>query len=142
MTLRPLTDSYAVSPQITPADLPAIQAAGYTTVIDNRPDGEIPPDLHAAAMQNAAEALGLVFVVNPVIGGALTMDNVATQRAAIDSASGPVLAYCASGNRSSIVWALALAGQRPTDELIALPARFGYQLEGLRGQIDALARQR
>lgn len=141
MTLRPLTERYAVAPQIAPADLPAIKAAGYTTIIDNRPDGEIPPDLHAATMQKAAEALGLTFVINPIIGGALTMDNVAAQKAVIDSAPGPILAYCASGNRSSIVWALALAGQRPTDELIAVPARFGYQLEGLRGQIDALARQ-
>ena len=141
MTLRPLTDSYAVAPQIAPSDLPAIKAAGYTTIIDNRPDGEIPPDLHAATMQKAAEALGLTFVINPIIGGALTMDNVAAQKAVIDSAPGPILAYCASGNRSSIVWALALAGQRPTDELIAVPAQFGYQLEGLRGQIDALARQ-
>jgi hypothetical protein len=40
-----------------------------------------------------------------------------------------------------MVWALAQAGKRPTDELIALPARFGYQLEGLRSQIEALARQ-
>lgn len=142
MDIRPLTDTYAVSPQIEPADLPAIQAAGYTTVIDNRPDGEIPPHLHTPAMKAAAEALGLTFVANPVIGGALTMANVEAQRAAVAAASGKVLAYCASGNRSSIVWALAHAGTRPTDELIALPARYGYQLEGLRGQIDALAARR
>jgi uncharacterized protein (TIGR01244 family) len=141
MNIRPLTDRYAVSPQITPGDLPAIQAAGYTTIIDNRPDGEIPPDLHTAVVQQAATALGLTFVVNPIISGALTQQNVAIQRAAIDSASGPVFAYCASGNRSSVVWALAQAGRRPTDELISIPARFGYQLEGIRGQIDALARQ-
>jgi uncharacterized protein (TIGR01244 family) len=141
MDIRSLTESYAVSPQITPADLAAIQAAGFTTVIDNRPDGEIPANLHAEIMRQAAEALGLTFVVNPVIGGALTLDNVRAQKAALDSAGGPVLAYCASGNRSSMVWALAQAGQRPTDELIALPARFGYQLEGLRGQIEALAQR-
>ena len=58
---------------------------------------------------------------------------------AIDAATGPVFAYCASGNRCSVVWALAHAGERPTDELIAVPARFGYQLEHLRRQIDALA---
>jgi uncharacterized protein (TIGR01244 family) len=142
MDIRPLTDSYAVSPQIAPGDLPAIRAAGYTTVIDNRPDAEIPPDLHMAEMRAAAEAAGLVFVVNPVIGGALTMENVAAQRAAIEAATGPVLAYCASGNRSSVVWALAQAGTRPTDDLIAIPARFGYQLAHLRGQIDALAADR
>ncbi len=141
MDIRSLTDSYAVSPQIAPADLAAIKAAGFTTVIDNRPDGEIPTNLHAEIMRQAAEALGLTFVINPVIGGALTLDNVKAQKAALDSAGGPVLAYCASGNRSSMVWALAQAGKRPTDELIALPARFGYQLEGLRGQIDALAQR-
>ena len=141
MDIRSLTDSYAVSPQISLGDLAAIKAAGFTTVIDNRPDGEIPGELHAAAMQTAAEALGLTFVINPVIGRALTLENVLAQRAAMESASGPVLAYCASGNRSSVVWALAHAGKRPTDELIAIPARFGYQLEGLRGQIEALARQ-
>lgn len=140
MDLRALTPTYAVSPQIAPEDLAAIKAAGYTTVIDNRPDGEIPPALHTGVMQAAAEALGLTFVANPVIGGALTFDNVTAQKAAIDAAGGPVFAYCASGNRSSIVWALAHAGAVPSDELIATAARFGYNLEPYRGQIDALAK--
>ena len=139
MDIRPLTPDYAVSPQIDLADLPAIKAAGYACVIDNRPDGEIPPPLHAEEMRRAAEALGLTFVINPVIGGMLTMDNVTAQRAAIDAATGPVLAYCASGNRSSVVWALALAGTRPVEDLVGLPARYGYQLDHLRPQIEALA---
>jgi uncharacterized protein (TIGR01244 family) len=141
MDIRALTPDYAVSPQIEPADLPAIKAAGYVTIINNRPDGEIPPHLHSAQMQAAAEALGLTFVVNQVIGGQLTMENVLAQGAAIAASPGPVFAYCASGNRSSIVWALANAGKRPVDELVGLPARFGYQLDHLRPQIEALARQ-
>lgn len=140
MDIRAITPDYAVSPQIEPGDLPAIKAAGYVAVIDNRPDGEIPPQLHTAAMRKAAEALGLTFVANPVIGGAMTMDNVTAQAAAIAAATGPVLAYCASGNRSSMVWALANAGKRPVDELVGLPARFGYQLDHLRPQIEALAK--
>ena len=140
MDIRAITPDYAVSPQIELEDLPAIKAAGYVTVIDNRPDGEIPPHLHTAQMRAAAEALGMTFVANPVIGGAVTMDNVTAQGAAIAASSGPVFAYCASGNRSSVVWALANAGKRPADELINLPARFGYQLEHLRPQIEALAR--
>lgn len=140
MDIRAITPDYAVSPQIEPADLPAIKAAGYVTVIDNRPDGEIPPHLHAAEMRRAAEALGLVFVANAVVGGAMTMDNVVAQREAIAASPGPVFAYCASGNRSSVVWALANAGKRPVEELVGLPARFGYQLEHLRPQIEALAK--
>jgi uncharacterized protein (TIGR01244 family) len=141
MDIRPITPAYAVSPQIDLADLLAVKAAGYTTVIDNRPDGEIPAHLHTHAMRKAAEAIGLTFVANPVIGGAMTPENVAAQRAAIDGAAGPVFAYCASGNRSSVVWALAHAGQMPIDDLVGLPARFGYQLDHLRPQLAALAAQ-
>lgn len=142
MDIRPLTESYAVSPQITPEDLAAVQAAGFTTVINNRPDAEIPPQLQNDVMQRAAEALGLTFVVNPIAGGGgITMQNVEVQRDAVLAAAGPVFAYCASGNRCSIVWALANAGARPTEELIGIPARFGYQLEHLRPQIEVLARQ-
>jgi uncharacterized protein (TIGR01244 family) len=75
-----------------------------------------------------------------VVGGALTADNVAKQGAAIAGASGPILAYCASGNRSSVVWALSQAGSRPTNELIGIPARYGYQLEPLRAQIEAMSK--
>ena len=92
MDIRPLTPTYAVSPQIEPGDLPAIKAAGYTTIIDNRPDGEIPGHLHTTALQAAATAMGFDFVVNPIIGGAMTDENVTAQGAAIAAATGPVLA--------------------------------------------------
>lgn len=140
MDIRPLSDDYAVSPQIAPTDVAAIAEAGYTTLVCNRPDGEIPPEVQADAIRAAAEAAGLNFVLNPVVGGAISMDNVTAQAKAISASTGPVLAYCASGNRSSIVWALAHAGKRPTDELIAIPAQHGYGLEPFRATIDHLAK--
>ncbi|VDC31999.1 TIGR01244 family sulfur transferase [Pseudogemmobacter humi] len=142
MNIRPLSETYAVSPQISPGDLPAIRDAGYTTVIDNRPDGEIPSEVQTEAMRAAALALGLEFVTNPVVGGQLTMANVEAQGRAIAAARGPVLAYCASGNRSSIVWALSQAGTLPAAELIARAARHGYQIGHLEPQIEALAAQK
>ena len=139
MDIRALTPTYAVSPQIDPADLPAIKAAGFTTVINNRPDGEIPHNLQATRMQRAAEALGLTFVNNPLIPGSFTPENIALQSGTLAAAQGPVLAYCASGNRCSVVWALMNAGQMPLDDLIAIPARFGYRLDHLRPQLEARA---
>ena len=139
MDIRALTPAYAVSPQIDPADLPAIKAAGFTTVINNRPDGEIPHDLQNTQMQRAAQALGLTFVTNPLLPGNFTPENIALQSATLAAATGPVFAYCASGNRCSIVWALMNAGQMPTDDLIGIPARFGYRLDNLRQTLDALA---
>ena len=140
MDIRPLSDQYAVSPQITPDDVTTIAEAGYRTLICNRPDGEIPPELRADEVRKSAEAAGLRFVLNPVIGGAVSMENVQAQGAALRDSDGPVLAYCASGNRSSIVWALSQAGKRPTDELVAAGAKYGYATEQFRPTIEQLAR--
>ncbi|MFV1876579.1 TIGR01244 family sulfur transferase [Nioella sp.] len=139
MDLRPLSDDHSVAGQLDPADMAALAAQGVTTVICNRPDMEVPPSHQAAAMQEAAEAAGLDFIFNPVNGAAMTMDNVEEQAEAIDSAQGPVVAYCASGMRSAVMWAFAQAGRMPTDDIIAAGEAAGYQLAGMRGQIDALA---
>jgi uncharacterized protein (TIGR01244 family) len=136
MDIRALTQTYAVSPQVAPEDFATIRAAGFVTVINNRPDAEIPAHLHTDPMRQAAEAAGLTYIVNPVIGGAITEDNVATQRQTIEQSPGPVFAYCASGNRSSVVWALAHAGRVPADDLIGTAARFGYSLEWLRPALE------
>ena len=135
MDIRQLTPGYAVSPQITPDDIPAIKAAGFTRVICNRPDGEIPPALQAAKMRGLVEAAGMEFVENQVLPGDFSDGVVAAQRAAIDGAPGPVFAYCASGNRSSVVWALGQAGRVPGDDLIATAARWGYNLEPFRARL-------
>jgi uncharacterized protein (TIGR01244 family) len=140
MDIRPLTPAYAVSPQIAPDDLPAIKAAGFVAIINNRPDAEIPHELSAAVMAIAANAAGLAFIVNPVTHQTLNMDMVATQMQAAADAGGPVLAYCASGTRSSIVWALGQAGQMPTADIVATAAKAGYDLSGLSPRLDALTR--
>ncbi len=139
MDIRPLSPTYAVSPQISPEDCQAIADAGFTTVICNRPDAEIPPDLCAQTVEAAAKAAGLAFVIIPITHQTLNAENVAAHRAAIDAASGPVLAYCASGTRSSIVWSMGQAGDLPSDEIIAAAAQAGYDLRGLHPQLEALA---
>ena len=141
LDLRSLTPDYAVAPQIEPEDLAAIKAAGFVLVIDNRPDGEIGGDLWADSMAIAAETAGLRFVVNPVYPGEFTPDLVARQREAVETAGGPVLAYCASGNRSTVVWELMNAGQIPTDEMLTIAVRNGYNHEPLRALIESFARQ-
>lgn len=141
MDIRPLSSDYAVSPQIEPHDIPAIVEAGFKTLICNRPDSEIPPAVHATAVRRAAEAAGLVFVENPVQPGALSMQNLSIQADAMDQAQGPVLAYCASGNRSSIVWSFIKAADLGVDQVIAATTAAGYQHEPLRAQFEQAARQ-
>jgi uncharacterized protein (TIGR01244 family) len=142
MDIRPLSEDFAVAPQIDPQDLAAIKAAGFTTLVNNRPDNEVQHDLQSAAMRAAAEAAGLKYIDNPLSHGSLSMEHVRAQGEALDTSDGPVLAYCASGNRSSILWALSQAGKIPTDDLVSSAARVGYNLEPVRDEIDRLARAR
>lgn len=139
MDIRQITPDYAVSPQIAPEDLPALQEAGFTTVICNRPDVENPVELQAEVLKVATEAAGLRFVELPVVHSELTMETVQAQADAIAASDGPVFAYCASGTRSSIVWALSQAGKMPTQEIIAAAANAGYDLSHLAPQLEALA---
>lgn len=140
LDLRRLTETYSVAPQIAPEDMASLKALGFDTVIDNRPDAEIPADLQGDAMAVAARAAGLTFVLNPVTPGQFTPDLVARQRAAIDAAQGPVFAYCASGNRSTVVWELVNAGQMPVDDMLQIAAEAGYAHEQFRPLIEAFAR--
>ena len=141
MDLRPLDETTFAAPMLEQSDMDALARDGVTTVICNRPDAEVPPSHQAAAMQAAVEAAGMTFVFNPIAGSTLTVDAVEEQADAIDGADGKVVAYCASGTRSAILWALARAGQMETDDILAETARAGYSLDGLRGQIDQLAAQ-
>ncbi|MCV6586385.1 MAG: TIGR01244 family sulfur transferase [Marinibacterium sp.] len=141
MDMRQLTPDYFVSPQITPEDLEAAKAAGITRVICNRPDAEIPPHLHHAEMAKAAAAAGLEFEVLELTHQTMTPDNVARQHALIGGASGPVLAYCASGTRCSVVWALGAVSTEGVDGVLETAARAGYQLDGLRPTLEQIAAQ-
>jgi uncharacterized protein (TIGR01244 family) len=141
MDIKPPSPTFAVSPQIGVEDIPAIVAAGYTTIICNRPDAEVPPSHQARAIGDAASAAGLSFIEQPVTHQGLNMEMIADQKASMDAADGPVLAYCASGTRSSIVWSFAQAGEMPTQDIIAATSAAGYDLGGMGPQIDAIAKR-
>ena len=138
--LRRIDDRISVAPQIDPEDLPAIAQAGFTAVINNRPDGEEHGQPAGEAIRAAAEAAGLAYTAIPVSGG-FSMPQIAAMAQALGAAGGPLLAFCRSGTRSSNLWALASAkaGGDP-DTLIAKAAGAGYDLRGLRPALEQLQR--
>ena len=140
MDIRQLTPRYFVAPQISPQDIPDIVAAGITRVICNRPDIEVPPSHQAAALEAASQAAGLEFVVLPLTHQTMTPDVIAQNRALAEECEGAVLAYCASGTRSTIAWALAAAKDMSVDEIIVSAGKAGYDLTNLRPTLEAASR--
>ena len=131
---RKVTDTFSVSPQLTLDDVAKAAAAGFAMVINNRPDGEAPDQPASAAIEAAARAAGLDYAYIPVRGGP-TPEQVDEERALIEAAKGPVLAYCRSGNRSIITWSVgqARSGARSRQELVRLGAEAGYDLNAVLG---------
>jgi uncharacterized protein (TIGR01244 family) len=131
--IRRVTESFAVAPQLEVEDVAEVAAAGYSVIINNRPDDESPGQPAGEDIAAAAEDAGLAYLHLPVIGGP-TREQAQVFYAAVHEAGGPVLAYCRSGTRSINTWALgeALAGQ-PRDELIAAGFAAGYDLRPLLG---------
>ncbi|WP_204114741.1 TIGR01244 family sulfur transferase [Shimia biformata] len=139
MDIRQISPSYFVSPQIDPADIAAIKAAGFTRIICNRPDAEIPPSHHASVMADLAAAEGIDFVAIPLTHDTMNAENLGRQKDAMDSADGKVLAYCASGTRCTVAWSLIHAAEMPVDDILGAAAAGGYDLGGLRPRLEALA---
>ncbi|AQZ51857.1 TIGR01244 family sulfur transferase [Martelella sp. FLE1502] len=104
MNIRPIDEFYAVSPQITPDQIAEIKAAGFKSIVCNRPDGEEPGQPTFAEIKQAAEDAGLYFAHVPVGGMGLTPEAVTGMVDALDDMEKPVLAYCRSGARSTRIY--------------------------------------
>lgn len=108
LPIRPLTENFAVAPQLGPQDMAAVAEAGYKSVIINRPDFEAGADQPTAAdVSAAAEAAGLAVVYQPVVGSAMTMADVARFAELLETLPAPVLAYCRTGTRCTNLFAAA-----------------------------------
>ena len=104
MTVYRLSETCTVSSQIQPADVAAIAADGFTTIICNRPDGEDIGQPTAGDVATECETQGVTFQLIPIDRNGLTMDMVEEFRSAVATSEGPVFAYCRSGQRSSVLW--------------------------------------
>lgn len=135
--MRQITPRFFASPQIETVDMPLLAEAGITLILCNRPDEEVPPSHKHAAIQAAAEAAGIGFAYLPLTHQTMTPDNIARNRDIHTAKDETVLAYCASGTRSTIAWALGQAGNKPADDLIAAARAGGYDISHLRGALSA-----
>ena len=131
MDPRTLSPQFAVSPQITPQDIPALKAQGYRAIIANRPDGEGADQPTFAEIEAAAHAAGMQARYIPISGGMVGDDDVEAFRSALRAMPGPVLAYCRSETRSATLWALAQADDMPLSQILAATSTAGYDLSGV-----------
>ena len=137
---RQVSASFWASPQIGTDDVAEAGTRGIALIVNNRPEGEAEDQVPGESIETAARAAGIDYVAIPVSHAGFSPEQVEAMAAALAQARGPELAYCRSGTRSTLLWALAPAQDgRDPDAIAADAARAGYDVTPIRPLLDRLA---
>ena len=138
---RTIHDRLMVSPQISVEDVAAAKSLGIGLIVNNRPEGESADQTPGDEIAAAAAQVGMAYVAIPVTHAGFSLNQVEALTAALKQAGDAgVLAYCRSGTRSTLLWALTMAraGMAPA-QIAQQAADAGYDVSPLQAQIDMLA---
>ncbi|MDE1916920.1 MAG: TIGR01244 family phosphatase [Sphingomonadales bacterium] len=137
---RRLTDQLLVSPQIDLDDLAEAARLGVRHIINNRPEGESDDQTPGPVIEQAARAAGMTYIAIPVTHAGFSQEQVDAMVETLGAADGAILAYCRSGTRSTLLWALAQASKgMSAGELAPAAAAAGYDISPIRPLIDMLS---
>ncbi|HCM06182.1 MAG TPA: TIGR01244 family phosphatase [Oceanospirillales bacterium] len=141
MQAHKLTDQLSVSPQIALEDISKLSALGYKSVICNRPDKESDDQPAMLEIETAVKEAGLIWLHQPVISGNITDQNVEDFSKLIETLPKPIFAFCRTGTRCSILWALSQANKMSVDDILDTAAEAGYNLNGQQARLETLAQK-
>ena len=127
MPIFKLSESLSVAAQITPQDVPNIAAQGFTTVVCNRPDGEVPDQASMDEIEAACNEAGLLFVRYPINAMNFPGADLDGLGELFDDPSQSVLAYCRTGTRCANLW-VATRSDQDTPEAIKVARDIGFDL--------------
>lgn len=144
MTIRRIDASISVAPQIGVEDMQAIVAGGFTTIINNRPDGEEVGQPTGEEIGRAATEAGLGYIAIPITHAGFSTAQMEEMAKVLMGSPGPVLAYCRSGTRSCNLWAMAAVqlGLDTAESAVSKGAAAGYDLSGIRPMLELCAQSR
>lgn len=106
MNIRKLAEGLYIAPQLTRSDAADAAALGIRSVICNRPDGEADGQPAFNQVQQWLADAGITHTVHqPVVAPAINQQDAARFQTLLNQAEKPVLAYCRTGTRSTLLWA-------------------------------------
>jgi uncharacterized protein (TIGR01244 family) len=117
--------NYYISEQLTDISFKKAKEEGVKTVVNLRPDEELP----GMDEKKSVESLGLAYVHVPVTDKTLNDKKTEQFIDAMKKAEEPVLVHCANGNRAAGLWAIFLAMEKdvPGPEAVALAEKAGLR---------------
>ncbi|MFJ5445472.1 TIGR01244 family sulfur transferase [Methylobacillus methanolivorans] len=110
IAINKISDQFSSCPQLHVDQVAEAAAAGFKTIINNRPDGEGGPEQPKSdEIRQAAEAHGLRYVHIPVVPGQLTLVQVEELVGLLPDLPTPILGFCKLGARAVNIYQQAHA---------------------------------
>ena len=126
---RQLDEKTFVSGQIHPDEVQALKELGVTLIVNNRPDNEDVGQPEGEDIEAAAKAAGIDYRHVPIARGMGPSDVEAMREAIHSAGDGKLFAFCRSGNRSTLAWAIARSEDGvPREELDRCASQAGFDL--------------
>lgn len=135
MKLAILTPNLSALPQPSAEEIGELADRGYRSIIGNQPDGESPDQPTWKALKAAALARGMEAVHIPVVASQIGAADIRAFREALERLPKPIAAFCRTGTRSTLLWALANEACLTVEERIGIAAKEGYDLEPFRATL-------
>lgn len=112
MTIKTITSTLSVSPQILPEQVASLAKSGFKSIICNLPNGEIGPSQPSfEQIAAAAQAAGMQSAYLPIVPGRAGPAEAAAFRDLLARLPSPIIAFCRSGNRSASLWTMSQTGR-------------------------------
>lgn len=128
MPVTRVSEKLSVSSQPSVEDIRSLHENGFTTLINNRPDGEESGQPGTEAEGQEAKHCDLAYAFIPVTAATITEADVRAFQRALDESEGPVFAHCKTGTRSLILYLIGevLDGRMSADEVVEFGRSRGF----------------
>lgn len=130
-----LSDVVAVGEMPTAEGVAILAKAGFRSILNSQPDGEVQRHIAGADLQAAAKANGLGYAYVPTETRRPDEATIVAFKAAATDLPKPIYACCYSGSRSAALWALAIAKDAQPDAIIKACQDAGYSIDFLRDEL-------
>ena len=107
MRVLELAPEVYVCGQVFETDLKLIAKQNVRSIVNNRPDGEMPGQPKSADLAKAAEELGMTFVHFPVESRSVSEEAAREFASVCEGLERPLLIFSASGVRSTKIWEMS-----------------------------------
>ena len=134
--MKELPGDVFVAGQLLPAQIQALAEQGVMTFINNRPDMEAPMQPSSQELEKLTQDLGVDYHHIPMAGG-LTPGLIEASETAYANLPRPIVAFCASGTRSTALWAFSHVKTLGVEAVMKAMSEAGYNLEQIRGPLEA-----